>query len=412
MKIILIITSLIAAFIAACSSPLEDKEKCPCNVKLHTLQEDGTYKRSVFKLQTLENPRAVSSSKIRITLNPKFYMDGTTGDTTPEAQYFVDKDGNIVPKTTLTEELFSIYKIMEDFYFFDMKTGIDQVLFYPRNVSIHNKTPKAGEKDNAFYISSFDRIVVLSYKGKRAPLGMNKGVLAHEHFHAIFNKIISPVKNTINDKNYVLSLFGLLDEGAGLYSAIDVDLPDEQIGYNYLLLRALDEGMADFWANLHTNISNSYKASYSPEDQLDGRAVEGVVSEMFAQNILESALNIANYRKEIAVNGSAYRPTHDFIYVSGSKYSNLIKSLSDKIYPLKGGISLEERNVLVGKWIVQSLNKLSQTVAVQGRLSVLSQADILESFVPHDRKDILKDICSDFDSFLAHHSKVKSCSGY
>lgn len=150
-----------------------------------------------------------------------------------------------VPKTALSEQMFTLYKIMEDLFYFDKSIGVDQILKYPRTISLQEKS-SVDAADNGFYMSAFDRIRILTYDGHKAPLAWNAGVVAHEHFHAIFERIVKPTQNTV----------GLDYEGSVFSSQQSAESMDDQTGYNFLILKALNEGLADYWASLHTGLSN------------------------------------------------------------------------------------------------------------------------------------------------------------
>ncbi len=387
---------LTLALLSACSNPVE-KEKCPCKVKVRVLQPDGTYKRETVELKTLEDPNSVQSSKIRITMNPRFFKDGSVSELTPEAQYFVNEDNVIVPKTALSEQMFTLYKIMEDLFFFDKSIGADQVLTYPRYVSIYERTDSS--MDNGFYIPAYDRIRILTYNGDKAPLSWNSGVIAHEHFHAIFQKIVKPTIYTI----------GLDYEGKAFSSQAAAEEVDANTGYNYLILKALDEGLADYWGQLHTGLSDSYQTSYELFDI--NRKVLPIVYKMDSQESLKDTLDFRSYVIEDLSSKGKSRPINGLVYEKGVKYSNLIKSMSDKLFPEDKATSLEDRKKTQGEWIIASLKKLSETVYIKGKSQVLSQADILNSFVP-DEKIGRSEVCTDLNNFLTvHESKVVACLG-
>lgn len=408
----LLLLTLIMAFIAACSNPFEDKDKCPCTVNLQELQPNGQYERKSFYLSTLRDPRKMIGSVIRVTLNPRFSRDGEVSEITPEAQYLVNADKQLVPTSTRSDELFTIYKIMEDLYKFDQATGVDQILNYPRILSIQERAKKANEKDDAFYSPLYDRIVFLSYTGKKAPLAHNTGVIAHEHFHAIFNKIVNPISETIDDMNYDAKL-NLHDESPTLAEQFSVSSMEVETraGFNYLILKSLDEGLADFWTNLQTDMSNSYVVSYMPEDQMEARAVQATIYPMDALPVLKADLDFSAYEREKKLTD---RPVRKKVYGNAVKYSNFIKTLSEKMYPSHAeasALSHQERKVAIAQWIIASLKKLSVVVQEKGQTQYLTQAEILESFIP-DNKEALGDICVSMKAFLTYQdSKVSSCTG-
>jgi hypothetical protein len=407
----LILGLLLLFVFMGCSDPLKDNESCPCEVKLHELQEDGTYKRITYKFRLLENPRTLSGPLINVRLNPKFYMDGTTSEITPEAQYFKDAEGRIVPADTLTEELFSIYKNMEELYLFDKETQAEQLLKYPRTVSVHQRSKSRIEIDNAFYAPIFDQIVVLSYNGRKAPLGMNKGVMAHEHFHAIFNSIVRPIKRTVNDISFLSANPPFFDAPfSESRQVVQPIIVEEKPSFNFLILKSLDEGLSDFWAHLITGLSNPYLASYT-SSVMGWRDITGSIIPIDPKDVLSKNLNYEDFKSE---QKNRHGMVNSHIYSYGIRYSNLIKAMSEVLLEGKP-LAPEEKRIVVGKWILSSLQKLAEVVDRNGKNKVLDQSEILESFIPlqDTNRNQLSKICSDVNEFLKFHDKkVSSCSSY
>jgi hypothetical protein len=387
---------ILISLLAACSSPV-DKAECPCKVKVRVLQKDGTYALETVELKTLEDLHAIQSSKIRVTMNPRFFNDGTVSESTPEAQFFINEDSVIVPKTALSEQMFTLYKIMEDLFFFDKTIGVDQILTYPRTISIQEKSGE-GVKDNAFYKTAYDRIEILTYNGKKAPLAWNSGVIAHEHFHAIFENIVKPTQNTV----------GLDYEGTAFTSQQAADSMDDETGYNYLILKSLNEGLADYWASLHTGLSDSYQTSYDEKE--NHRKVLPVVHQISDQDNLKNLFDFRSYVMENILSKGKNRPINGLVYEKSELYSNLFKSMSDKLFPEDKSVNAVDRKKAQGEWIVSSLRRLSDVVYVKGKFQTLSQADILSAFVPEDKTN-RSELCADLNLFLTHHNKVPACSG-
>lgn len=410
----LILLLLTMAFLSACSNPIESKKKCPCFVKIPQLQEDGSYKLQVVQFKTIEDIQKIKSSKIQISMNPRFFADGTVEDLQPEAQYVINRDNVIVPTRTETAEMFSIYKIMEDLYFFDKQIGLDRVLRYPMRVSLQTRTGRRnGLSNNASYMPLFDRISVLKYLGDKVPLSLNPGVLAHEHFHAIFNAIIKPIEATVKIDGYRPTHDNLMsdqEEHEYTFTTSTHHEVEPNVGFNFLILRALDEGTADFWANLQTGLTNSYLASFS-EREMKKRDVVAMVYLMDRQEELRSIFDFHAYKSEESIISDSDRPIHGSIYGKAVMYSNLLKTLSESI----GGkiVDENERKVVIGEWIISSLKKLSMVVETKGQSEALTQGEILNNFVPENlNKETVSEVCSNLNIFLMNNEKASACSGY
>lgn len=402
---------LTLAFLSACSNPVESEKKCPCNVKIPQLQEDGTYELKVVQIKTLENIRKINSSKIQITMNPRFYSNGSVEDVSPEAQYIITSDNVIVPTRTETAEMFSIYKIMEDLYLFDKMIGADSLLSYPLKTSLQTRVGRRkGAMNNASYVPLFDRISVLKYQGDKIPLGLNPGVLAHEHFHALYNAIIKPISSTIKIDGYKPGQDNLSDISEHEYTFVSKNHHDiaPEVGFNYLILRALDEGLADFWANLQTGLINPYLASFS-ENEMGDRDILPIVRYMDRQEELRMTFDFRAYKGEELVKADSDRPIHSSIYGKAVMYSNLMKALSINIG--ENALNENDRKVIVGKWLISSLKKLSKVIQDKGQTEALTQGEILNNFVPEDQnKGMVSELCINLNYFLMNNDKVAACS--
>lgn len=398
-SIILIILSF--TLFVSCSNPFESEPQCPCMVKIPQLQKDGTYRMEVVELKTLESVKKIGSSKIQLSVDPQFFNDGTLDAKKPEAQFIVNEDGVIIPTSTDTSQMFSIYKVMEDIYFFDKSIGADKLLTYPRNVSLQTRSTKnVNPLNRVSYKSFFDRIVIFKYVGGKIPLSINSGVLSHEHFHAIFSNLLKPIENTLGKTKK--------DSIEIIDSEIISKNLQQTVGYNFLILKALDEGMADFWAALQTGLENPYLASFESKDKMHERSVLAVVNEMDEQAALENIFDFSDYQQEEKFSANKNRPTHGSVYSKGTMYSNLLKSLSEKI------VSEKEPSAKLnhGQWIVESLKKLEMTVKAKGKQEILTQADIINSFIPDGvSNEILKSVCADTNIFLKQHDKAPKCLG-
>lgn len=396
--------------LSACSNPIESEEKkCPCYVKIPQLQEDGSYKLEAVQIKTLDSIKKIKSSKIQVTMNPRFLRDGTVEDLQPEAQFMITKDNVIVPTRTETAEMFSIYKIMEDLYFFDRDLGISSVLKYPLHVSLQTRASRQrSAENNATYLPYFDHITVWKYVGDLVPLGLNRGVLAHEHFHALFSNIVHPDRYTVKSDAQGLAD----DEQEGQYTFIDIfhdSDTDSEAGYNFLILKALDEGLADFWANLFTDLENPYMASFDSDSAMSYRSIKPIVNQMESQEELTKIFNFNDYKQENAVNSENDKRVHAYVYGRGVWYSNLFKAMSLKITADETDPKMKK--IIIGQWIISSIKKLARVVQEKGQTEIITQADILNNFVPESvDKSIESDVCLDLNVFLNFNSKAPACS--
>jgi hypothetical protein len=150
---------------------------------------------------------------------------------------------------------------------FESRIGTLDMLSWPRKVGldIHVNSSDGMSHNNAHYFGQGDAIAVLPYNMKGLPLGLNPGVLAHEHFHGHFQRHVIAVTNA--------QLMPTFDPEALFYSAFnmagakptveDVDRGDLRTprGLNAFVLRAWNEGLADVYGSIYSKNPQFFNAS-------------------------------------------------------------------------------------------------------------------------------------------------------
>lgn len=407
---------VIASFIAACSSPKE-QTKCPCQVKIVELQDDGSYQIKVVSIQTIQDLDSVSGSVVQMGIDPESDSSGKIKRIAPKAQYVVTKDNVVVPTTAISLELFAIYKNMEDLYRLDLLTGADQFVRYP--VGIHYETRMGGRQkkhngvalNNAFYSRGSDQIVILKYVEDGQPLvpmSLNPGILAHEHFHQIFQKIVQPERQTLYRANLAADTGNSLPE--------KVLAPQ---GFNYLFLKAMNEGMADFWAYIHTGSETSFYAS-EQSDQIKIRTVSNFVFPFASQEALREALDydvyIKNKLKETSgkktQENSGENSVGKFVFEEhylAPAFSRFARAVSESSFDIDLPKTQKEKEIL-GKWTIESMKRFSQTLFNKGDDAEITPKDFVKALVPSlpEDKEKSQKICEAIKELLKYQTGENS----
>lgn len=178
----------------------------------------------------------------------------------PKARFL--KSGELyVPADELSLQVAVIYAHLQRFAALDTELGAGEVNQWPRDVGIAVRYLKGNkyEINNAFYDGSTDAILVVPYVQDNLPIAVNGGILAHEHFHSLYYKIVE--KNLVKE---ALPLHGLeiKEEVLAKKPAEKISpprkkpLPENSEGfiedYHTLFSRGINEGLADFWAWIYT----------------------------------------------------------------------------------------------------------------------------------------------------------------
>lgn len=210
------------------------------------IYENGEYKLDIVEIKTLSSLRKIEGQAASFYLNPNLKSVDNSVLLTgfkPTAQYIVDKDGVVIPSDDMSIQTFSLYAAFEKLMNFDTEIGLKDLLLWPRNIIINYQFLTADEnfENNALYSSQIDSYVFLKYTAQDLPMMVNSGIVSHEHFHAIFNKLVGS-KNT--------QKINALQTG------------DEAL-YHQVLIRGINEGLADVWGYLVTQDSNFVARSLS-----------------------------------------------------------------------------------------------------------------------------------------------------
>ncbi len=300
---------LFIACIASCSLKTEHQQVSD-QVWVPWPDSNGEYQVQKVMVDTVTqwSPLRGSAANIRSHFIP-ISNDRATA-TEVEVSYSLDSSGAVIPMTPFSIEIASLYVNFERLQKLDQKLGIVEAN-KTRNVYVKLKSQKEDgslESNNAFYNLLTDSFYVLPYVDSLLPLTVNGAVLAHEHFHSIFGRLLQrPLYDYGLSKNidlfedyshhhsatYEEEFQELFTHSQGSRGAINstalfddhqrgdrlqvkttssfheklINNPDAFLHFhlNKIFLMALNEGLADVWAWFYSHnpcfISNSFNMS-------------------------------------------------------------------------------------------------------------------------------------------------------
>ena len=224
-------------FVAACSGRFQ---KGAHQYLVPFLNSDGTYTWQEVELTTLNAPHKMEGSTASIHYKPA----GAAGrDWGPVAEPRMAKSGNVwIPLDTPSALVLSTYATLEAIRKWEANIHPAAEKVYPRRVllEVSARTSHGGEvTDNAFYDPQRDVVMVVPYTEGGIPLSVNQGIMAHEHFHVQFHhQMLSPmVELLIREES--------TDRELTTAEKINIQ-------YNQKVLRAWNEGLADFYGYTFT----------------------------------------------------------------------------------------------------------------------------------------------------------------
>lgn len=239
---------LVSLFLAGCANK---SDKCGDKYLALWPTSNGQYDFQELKLPTLTNPYELKGSVAQIFYEAGISQGGFKGSTANPR--FTRSNGVCVPMDVASSLGVTLYAQFEKLKIFEDSLGISNLIAWPRKVGfdIHLKSANGMVHNNAHYISMGDAIAVIPYSLDGLPLAANHGIMAHELFHAHFQRnVVVPVN---------LSLAALPDIDDLFYMTIRPTVEDVQNvdlskprGLNAFVLRAWNEGLADLFAAIYT----------------------------------------------------------------------------------------------------------------------------------------------------------------
>jgi hypothetical protein len=226
-------------------------------------------------------------------LQPNYQFEGVR----PVLRFFYDPDHKVVPTDALSLKLLTLYYHFENLMFWDRRTGVALAMSYPRQVAVEARTKDDSgnfSANNARYFTLGDSCIFESYTLAALPTVVNAGVIAHEHFHAIFQRAVlqglrpqflPPDQRNdpdqLGDEDAIVSE-SLKHHGRPM-SVVEFNL------YHQWMLRAVNEALADVWGWLYAKDRNFVARSIPGQDFRSLTRVRGRLNqESFLNSILFS----------------------------------------------------------------------------------------------------------------------------
>jgi len=323
--------------LSACSWEKKESkldENAPVKVQLPVYTE-GTYRMEVVELTSLKSLNDLRGSAA------KFFLDassssGSLQGRNPHIRYIRDSNDVIVAQDDLSLQLLTVYAHMEKLKALDESSGAKDVLSYPRTVAVNAKFRSAEGilENNALYSGQYDALLVVPYTKSSLPLMANAGVIGHEHFHALFQKlVINPLKEKYPDSDRpTLHDAGQLGEQMGLTTIAGrtnkarVNADPRKV-YHSALLRGVNEGFADLWGWIYSG-DNSFVGRSLPQEKVN-RELEIVPDALYEKEELLEPITLGESDDGILFRSYQHgtqlaRALRNFakIYGKGQKISN------------------------------------------------------------------------------------------
>lgn len=356
------------------------KEAGPEFVLIPQLNESGDTALIEAKIETLSDPHVAEGPVAIVYENPLLTSNGVSGS--PAEPRLSQSDQVWIPLDISSSSALAIYYGLEQIKKFDDRVIPEFSVTWPRRVVFDLNIAGSGVVNNAFYFGQSDIMAIVPYTMGGLPVAFNSGILAHEHFHAHFHKLLGERVLSHQQKHFenlsdhlhapsAQANCGLNDLEPSKIKSSDEDFI--QI-VNTFILRGWNEGLADFYASMVTGMPNSFDQTLNLEgsrkiDEKPGAILSREVFEVTLSSDLNSSLGKKSsgcqilglsyfmgtqvarslYEKAKPENQKALRPEdrERAVRLTFQKLRNLITSLE----------SLVKLEKLSPSWIVEKLSE-------------------------------------------------------
>ncbi len=291
--------------------------------------ENGDYRLQKVEIRSFHQPHTLGGSYAKILVDP-YESNGTIESSKPVGRFARTREGVMVPADYVSLLATSIHAHMERLREINLAVGLsDQQVDWPAVIGVEanvvNKQKKNTVRNNALFERRLNALLLVPYSDSELPIGVNAGILAHEHFHRIFHALVlsrlKPVEKTAE--------------------------PSSPQIYNETLLRAMNEGFADFWGWVYTG-DDEFIAHSLPQERCK-RTLKAKATPLISTDDLRQVLKGDQFKNEENRVGLAYE--------IGSRYARILRAQTSK--KLGAKMTLEQR-IEAARTLIEILPRLAE----------------------------------------------------
>ena len=311
--------------------------------------ESGQYHLQKVHIPSFTNPSDLNGLYAKILVDPystKSSIDGTK----PVGRFARTADGVMIPEDYVTLMATAIQGHFERLHAMNIELGIsDAAVSWPASIGVEANVKNSGDqtviRDNAIFERSLNALLIAPYSEASLPIGLNGGILAHENFH----------------RNFQALVLSKLTATTGPAEAGSVQ------AYNETLLRAMNEGFADFWGWVYTGDPDFLMKSIPAEQKR--RSLNLKAEQLPSTELLRDRLALPGF----AIEGARINLAYNF----SSNYSRLLHDLAVKTAG-NSQPSFEQRKA-IAQSLIRALPALAeQAVNAQNKNEYLTPNAILK----------------------------------
>ena len=402
-----------------CTSPTET-ESATGDIKVQIpVRENDQPQLKVVTLHQIEDLRRVLGGHAIFYYAPKIEDSLVMGEV-PHARFTKMSGDVFVPANRQSAEMAAIYYHLQNLSAFDAVLGLADLNVGPRKVAISTRILKSNMlvRDNSFYDQNSDAMIFVDFESMGFPLTLNSGVIAHEHFHSIFSKlvILPLVKAGRLSESLKVSSHRTVSKISNSSATLESEftgLNEKELKrnfQNFILLKALNEGLADYWG-WHYSKNEKFVSISIPGET--GRSLEepayGFPSQKIRNEQIDSMFDlylVAKDKDKDKDKEKALEEIQDwggrYAYSLGNQYARFFRNLSKTIE----GQDLDpaSQNILPLRLIFM-LNDLREKLLNNQTQQMIQPENVIESFCTKN-SDLFKKDCRLPENLLQNNVTV------
>lgn len=320
-------------------------------VRIPFMNEGGGYSLQVVGLSGISSMYEFGGTFAKFYVTPSVDSSQKIRGTQPKS-HFIKTAGNVyVPQDAdLSLPMAVIYAHLERLSALDKAVGVGDLQQGPRDVGLFVRyvNPDNGNlsTNNAFYNPDTDSILLVPFTSEELPLAINGGVLAHEHFHSLFYKLVGRrigQKTQGHGQELLQHLQGAKAAPTSSQALQDKNLTLAQ-KTNLFTYLGMNEGLADFWAWVYSGDPDFLASSLADEAPRRSMKLEEAEVKEFKFSRVSRWSSIVDL---LPVRSCS-------IYCLGTEYAQAFKAIAEKVQETRK-ISSREARTLVAQGVVSAL---------------------------------------------------------
>lgn len=397
--------TLFAASALVCISCTQDSSfdsvSGSAKVQIPWLLTEGEPQLKIVELNKLESLRQLKGQYAQFFMQP-YYSGNSIQGLTFNGRWS-QKEKTFYPGDVLTAQLASMYAHFQALYELDRLMGLEKDQLWPRKIAVVTN-PESSEVNGAFYDNDRDFYIFVPYTFAHVPLMVNGGVIAHEHFHSHFSRLVlNPLRSKKADG---LSILKEIKKTESSEEALSEDeLADyHKAVYQSILVRALNEGFADFWAFLYTQDEDFILRSLPKHAYRSLKISERPSLKFFSSSSLKEISRDPRF-----FNVRRFSHMNIESYVLGNEFAKKLIELS-RVISEQEKISMQEASHRVGQELIQIFPTLLETLQADFSTNHLTSIyEFLKLIVSTERSAQKPYLCRSIQETMAFDGVLLSC---